>query len=193
MKTICSPGYYHNGFVATLTSVGFEQSVCRGSLMTIYMYIYISGNKWFTTQRVLKFHRSKMSIIWKYMKSLKQCALPAITTIALWQLMHLETWYTVTNCWCQWIKLFCLNTLLVRWYQQCVTVRQLPKPLSCHKAIVVITRRKHCPHDCIYIRRIWLLWDLSTLRAVDHLRPLIYYARCLACLSTLWFIGTSTG
>ena len=45
MKTICSPGYYHNGFVATLTSVRFEQSVCRGSLMTIYMYIYISGNK----------------------------------------------------------------------------------------------------------------------------------------------------
>ena len=45
MKTICSPGYYHNGFVATLTSVRFEQSVCRGSLMTTYMYIYISGNK----------------------------------------------------------------------------------------------------------------------------------------------------
>ena len=64
---MCSPGYYHNGFVATLTSVRFEQSVCRGSLMTTYMYIYISGNKRFTTQRVLKFQRSKMSII-LYMK-----------------------------------------------------------------------------------------------------------------------------
>ena len=53
MKTMCPPGYHHNGFVAThalghmmygyLASVRFEHSVCRGSLMTtnIYIYIYI--------------------------------------------------------------------------------------------------------------------------------------------------------
>ena len=69
MKTMCPPGYHHNGFVAThalghmschkaivvitgrahcfhdyiyyayLASVGFEHSVCRGSLMTTYIYI----------------------------------------------------------------------------------------------------------------------------------------------------------
>ena len=48
-----------------------------------------SGHKWSTTHRVLKSHRSKMSI--KYMLSWKQCALPVVTTMALWQLMHLDT------------------------------------------------------------------------------------------------------
>ena len=41
--------------------------------------------------------------------------------------------------------------------------------MSCHKAIVVITGRSHCFHDCIYITTISLLWDLSTLCVVDHL------------------------
>ena len=43
MKTMCPPGYHHNGFVAThahLASVRFEHSVRRGSLMTTYIYIY---------------------------------------------------------------------------------------------------------------------------------------------------------
>ena len=38
---------------------------------------------------------------------------------------------------------------LVNWYQQCLTVHQVPKCMSCHKAIVVITGRAHCFHDCI--------------------------------------------
>ena len=44
MKTMCPPGYHHNHFVATyahLASVGFEHSVCRGSLMTTYIFKYI--------------------------------------------------------------------------------------------------------------------------------------------------------
>ena len=55
MKTMCPPGYHHNGFVATyalahmmygygyahLASMRFEHSVCHGSLMTIYIYIYV--------------------------------------------------------------------------------------------------------------------------------------------------------
>ena len=40
MKTMCPPGYHHNGFVAT-HSLGHMMSVCRGSLMTTYIYIYI--------------------------------------------------------------------------------------------------------------------------------------------------------
>ena len=45
----------------------------------------------------------------------------------------------------------------------------VPKCMSCHKAIVVITGRAHCFHDYIYITLILLLWDLSTLIVVDHL------------------------
>ena len=53
----------------------------------------ISGHNWSTTHRVLKSNRSKMSIT--YMLSWKQCVLPVITTIALWQLMQLDTWCTL--------------------------------------------------------------------------------------------------
>ena len=54
------------------------------------------------------------------------------------------------------------------------SVHYVPKCMSCHKAIVVITERTHCFHDCIYITLILFLWDLSTLCVVDHLWPLIY-------------------
>ena len=40
---------------------------------------------------------------------------------------------------------------LVHWYQQCVTIHLVPKRMSCHKAIVVISGRAQCFHDCIYI------------------------------------------
>ena len=33
------------------------------------------------------------------------------------------------------------------------TVHHVPKCMSCHKAIVVITGRAHCFHDYIYILR----------------------------------------
>ena len=61
-------------------------------ILYICIYIYISGHRWSTTQRVLKSHKSKMSII--YMLSWKQCALSVITTMTFWQLMHLGTWHT---------------------------------------------------------------------------------------------------
>ena len=56
MKTMCLPGYHRNGFVAThalghtwaqLASVRFEHSVCRGSLMSTYIYIYLQHRTWF--------------------------------------------------------------------------------------------------------------------------------------------------
>ena len=49
--------------------------------------------------------------------SWKQCALPVITTMALWQLMHLRTWYMVTidgtcilrsSCYCE-IWVLCVS------------------------------------------------------------------------------------
>ena len=40
-----------------------------------------------------------------------------------------------------------LAHFLVHWYLQCVTVYNVPKCMSYHKAIVVITGRAHCFHD----------------------------------------------
>ena len=37
------------------------------------------------------------------------------------------------------------------------TVHHVPKCMSCHKALVVITRRAHCFYDDIYIMLILLL------------------------------------
>ena len=87
--------------------------------------MYISSHKWSTTYRVLKSHRCKMGVV--YMWSSKQCVLPVITTMALWQLMHLGTWCKQSH---------------------------VPNSMSCHKAIVVINRREHCFHDYIY--NIWM-------------------------------------
>ena len=39
----------------------------------------------------------------------------------------------------------------------CTAVHHVPKCISCHKAIVVITGRAHCFHECIYIMPIFLL------------------------------------
>ena len=64
------------------------------------------------------------------------------------------------------------------------------KCMSCHKTIVVITRRAHCFYDFICILLILFLWHLSTLCVVDHLWLLILRS-LLHLLSTLWFIGTS--
>ena len=51
-----------------------------------------------------------------------------------------------------------LEHSLFHWYQQqCVTVHHVPKCMSCHKAIVVITGRAHCFHDWIYITPISFL------------------------------------
>ena len=54
------------------------------------------------------------------------------------------------------------------------TVHNVPKCMCCHNTIVVITGRAHCFHDCIHIKPILLLWDLSTLCVADHLWPLMY-------------------
>ena len=77
-----------------------------------------------------------------------------------------HNYLVITTCWA-------LFGSLVH-YQKCVTVHHVPKCMSCHKAIIVITGRAHCFHDNIYITLILLLWDFSTLCVVDHLSPLIY-------------------
>ena len=70
MKTMCSPGYHHNGFVAThafghmmygatLLAPKKQRVLNKQSKERI-----ISGHKSSTTKRVLKSHRSKMSVIY---------------------------------------------------------------------------------------------------------------------------------
>ena len=100
----------------------------------IYLYIYIGKIDIYIYMHIYIY-------IYIHMQSWKQCALLFITTMALWQLMHLGTWWTVHH---------------------------VPKYMGCHKAIVVITRRAHCFHDCIYIIFILHLLDSSTLCVVDH-------------------------
>ena len=58
----------------------------------IYIYIYKSGHKWFTTHRVLKSHRSNMSVI--YMLSWKSHL--AYLNLFLWALSTLlcVSWIT---------------------------------------------------------------------------------------------------
>ena len=70
LSCMCPPGYYHNGFVAThalghmmygyILLVPMNQRV----LNKLSKEHNISGNKEYTTHRVLKSHRSKMSIIY---------------------------------------------------------------------------------------------------------------------------------
>ena len=107
MKTMCPPSYYHNRFVAShalghMIDQLYRLLVPMNQIMLnkLSKEHNISGHKWSLTHRVLKSHRSKMSVI--YMQSWKECALPVITTWALWQLMHLDTWYTITHSWYQW-------------------------------------------------------------------------------------------
>ena len=77
--------------------------------------------------------------------------------MALWQLMHLGTWCNRTSCA---HHTLCLSD---------VTVHHVPKRMSCHKAIVVITgRRAHCLSFSSIIRP-WpkhiceeaFIWDTS--------------------------------
>ena len=53
---------------------------------------YISGLKWSTTHST-QISQNQDRVL--YMQSWKQCALPVITRMALWQLMHLGTWWTM--------------------------------------------------------------------------------------------------
>ena len=41
----------------------------------------------------------------------------------------------------------------------CITVHHVPKCMSCHKAIVVVTTKVHCFHDCMYIYVVSMLSD----------------------------------
>ena len=92
--------------------------------MYIYIYVYIYTHM----------------LLWK------QCVLPVITTVALWQLMYLGTWCTVTSC---------------------AQVDRANEPyIMC--PTVVINRRAQCFHDSMYITLVLLLWDVSWITYIYY-------------------------
>ena len=140
--------------------------------------LYITSHKWSTTRRVLKSHKSKMGV------SIYVCNVYIYAIMkAMCPLSYHHKGFVVTQR--------VLNKLSKERNRRSVTIHQVPKCISWHKAIVVITGRAHCFHDCIHITPILLLWDLTTLCVVDHLWPFILRS-LLSLLKTLWFIGTST-
>ena len=68
------------------------------------------------------------------------------------------------NCSTSYVKDVILveHSLLVYWYQQCVTIHHVPKCMCCHKAILVKTGRLHYFHDCIYVHLCFYLKKTST-------------------------------
>ena len=73
-------------------------------------------------------HIHSSLFLWK--PSWKQCTLPGYQHNGFVARLLTTLWLTVT---------------------QCVTVNHVPKFMSCHKDIVVVTGRAHCFHDCVYI------------------------------------------
>ena len=70
------------------------------------------------------------------------------------------------------MKRMCSAQLLQKWL---CGIYHVPKCMSCQEATLVVTRKAHSFNDCIYISLILLLWHLSNLCVVDHLKPLITY------------------
>ena len=70
--------------------------------------------------------------------------------------------------------------LLKYWYQQCVTVHHVPKCMSCHKVIVVITGRAHCFHDCIYIMLTYITYSMiAYIYIYIYMYVYIYIHTCI--------------
>ena len=118
---MCRSDYHHNGLVATHTHE-LTQSHCGDNREGTFFYIYILRASclleiwaryvsWITYDFLYRY-------IYIHMLSWKQCALPVITTMALWQLMHLGTWSTVCCMSCMMYELLdvWVATKPLRWW-----------------------------------------------------------------------------
>ena len=111
--------YFHDCIYVHRASVRFEHSVCRGSLMTIYVML--------------------------------------LAELVEYSLVH--------------------------WYQPVITIHDVPKCMSYHKAILVITGRTHCFHDCIYIM---LICDICMLICIN----IYIYKKTFIFLKTIFLSNT---
>ena len=202
MKTMCPPGYHHNGFVATHA---LGHMMYGSTLLVLRSLLCLLSTLWFigtNIQAILEtgipvwatnlwLPKSTFQVFFFQLYFNKKYVEVAISDFT----MHLiiSKWLRIQKCrqmrktrrqrgqskrrkpqWlcgnsCTWahnvrfhiagITLLALlvEHSLVHWYQQCGTVHHVPKCMSCHKAIVVITGRAHCFHDYIYITLILLL------------------------------------
>ena len=109
IKTMCPPGYRHNGFVETnaLGHMMYNSTILVPMKQRVFNKLSkvhnISDHKWSTRHWLLKFPKNKTDVI--YMQPWKQFLLLVVTTITLCQLMHLGRWCTwCTHCSYQWTK-----------------------------------------------------------------------------------------
>ena len=79
---------------------------------------------------------------------------------------------------------------LVPWHQQCVTVHHVPKWMSYHKAIGVITGRAHCfPSSVLIHLRVFNLTCLKQ-RFDDFLFQVSFYMYNLQSILSMFLHGT---
>ena len=82
------------------------------------------------------------------------------------------------------------HSSLVHWHQQCVTVHHVPKWMSYHKAIVVITGRAHCfPSSVLIHLRVFNLTCLKQ-RFDDFLFQVSFYMYNLQSILSMFLHGT---
>ena len=102
----------------------FSQVKILKPLKNAQWFGYILAMVWSTTHTVLKSYRSKKVGV-TYMQSWKQCAIPVITRMTLWQLMHLGTWCMVVCRWCGYM----LHTWYMVRHIMCARTWVATKPL----------------------------------------------------------------
>ena len=137
-------------------SLRFEQSICRGSLMTICM-ILLSALFGSLAAAVCK-HTSCAQV---HELPQSHCGASEEDTLFSWlhiYYSHLAFVIFERSRCCRslmaiYIMLFAwvVELFLVHWCQRFVNVHHVPKWMSRQKAIVVITRRTEYFHDYIYI------------------------------------------
>ena len=94
--------------------------------------------------------------------------------MALWQLMHLGTWCAVHD------EPYMHRT----WW----TIHTVPKSISCHKAIKVITGRAHRFHDCIYYAHFASARFEHSLCRGSLMTTYIYIYICIICIYNIIYM-----
>ena len=119
METMCPPGYHHSGFLAIFVIMRrancFHDCIYLWS-SSCFCEIWALCVSWITYNHLYVYICIYIYIyiiyiyLYIYMLSWKQCALPVVTTMTLWKLMHLGTWCMVHTLI---LLLWDLNTLCV--------------------------------------------------------------------------------
>ena len=87
----------YNSYVVSNVTLSFNlANILMKAVSSISMSLLFLYSLWIYCSNIV------YCILHIYITIMKtMCTHPVITTMALWQLIHLGTWYTVTNCWYQ--------------------------------------------------------------------------------------------